>query len=151
MTDVLAFDWGTTMVGVLDVQTGIYTPYRGVEKSIEGATRILSAEGVIVSFNGTACDLPKLFELLKLDQSEQVIGATHDDMLLITSNARWPSDAGTGSIKGPGLIATYKYYLGSNVPVAPEGLTDEYEVSNWRDCHMTAALWKKWKRGELAE
>ncbi|MGN6085684.1 hypothetical protein [Trinickia sp.] len=149
MNEVLAFDWGTTIVGVLDVHTEIYTAYRGAAKMIEGAKRVLSAEGTIVSFNGTACDLPRLFDLLQLCETE-TIKSTHDDMLIITSNIRWPPDPGTDPINGPGLDATYAYYIGDEVPTVPRGVTDECEADNWHDCYMAAALWKKWKRGELA-
>jgi hypothetical protein len=61
--------------------------YRGKDQMIEGAKRVLSAEGTIVSFNGNACDLPRLFELLQLEQTESALNATHD-MWEITSNIR---------------------------------------------------------------
>jgi hypothetical protein len=150
MNEVLAFDWGTTIVGVLDVHTDVYTPYRGKERMIEGAKRILSAVGTIVSFNGIDCDLPKLFELLRLDRGRQDIRATHDDMLVITSTIRWPPDPGTLPIFGKGLLEMYTYYCGYGVPAAPLGLSDEYEANNWRDCYMTAELWMRWRHGDLA-
>ena len=150
MNEALAFDWGTAIVGILDVNTEIYTAYRGTAHMIDGAKRVLSAEGTIVSFNGTACDLPKLFELLQLHETAQATKARHDDMLVVTSNIRWPPDPGTGPIFGPGLDATYANYFGDNVPAVPYGITDEYVANNWRDCYMTAALWKKWRRSELA-
>jgi hypothetical protein len=149
MSNVLAFDWGTAVVGILDVRTEVYTPYRGADRMTEGAKRIVSAEGTIVSFNGNGCDLPRLFELLHLDQAQRVPKAMHDDMMKITSDIRWPPDLNTASIKGPGLGETYAYYFGNVLPPAPDGVIDDYEVSNWRDCYMTAALWKRWKQGEL--
>jgi hypothetical protein len=117
---------------------------------VEGAKRIVFAEGTVVSFNGTGRDLSELFELLRLNDTDRVINATHDDMLEITSNIRWPPDPGTGPINGPGLEATYRYYFGEGPPPMPPGLADVYEAGNWLDCHMTAELWKKWKRGGLA-
>ncbi|MGF6604597.1 hypothetical protein P3T23_009353 [Paraburkholderia sp. GAS448] len=150
MNEVLAFDWGTEIVGVLDVKTGLYMAYRGEGEMIEGAKRVLSVEGTIVSFNGNACDLPRLFELLQREQTECALKATHDDMLVITSTIRWAPDPGTGPINGPGLCATYTHYFGESKPSRPCSFTGEYEANNWLDCYMAAELWKKWKRDELA-
>jgi hypothetical protein len=150
MSQVLAFDWGTDIVGILDVKTDRYVAYRGKGGMIEGAQRVLSAEGTIVSFNGEACDLPRLLELLQFEQPVCTLKAKHDDMLVITSTIRWPPDPGTGPINGPGLRATYTYYFGESRPPLPDSATDEYEADNWRDCFMAVELWKKWKRGELA-
>ena len=150
MNDVLAFDWGTSIVGVLDIRSGDYVAYRGRDRMIEGATRIVSAEGIVVSFNGHAYDFPKLFELLGLEGADCAFKAAHDDMLKITSNIRWPPDIGTGLIKGPGLRPTYEHFCGFREFSAPAELTDIYERDNWRDCYMAAELWRKWKSGELS-
>jgi hypothetical protein len=60
MADVLAFDWGTEIVGVLDINADIYRPYRTRGERIEGAKRILDCDGIIVSFNGRGRDIPEL-------------------------------------------------------------------------------------------
>jgi len=39
--------------------------------------------------------------------------------------------------------------FGTKFPAPPPQLTDPYEISNWRDCRMTAALWTRWQRDEL--
>lgn len=150
MNEVLVFDWGTTIVGILDINSDLYVPYRHSEKMREAANRIISSAGTIVSFNGNARDLVELSKMLGLESASHLsIRGTHDDMLEVTSNIRWPPNLGTGSILGPGLTATYRHYFGDGSPSQPSFLQDDYEVSNWHDCHMTAELWKKWKRGEL--
>lgn len=151
MTDeVLAFDWGTTVIGILDVNNNAYTAYRYGEDMIEGAKRIIATTGTIVSFNGTGRDLIEIAKMLGFSSvAEMNVAGYHDDMMNITSDIRWPPDPGTASILGPGLHDTYTHYFGDEPPMPPEGLEDDYLVSNWRDCHMTAELWRKWKRGEL--
>ena len=150
MNEVLTFDWGTNIVGILDVKTQIYIPYRSGKEMIKGAERIISSVGTIVSFNGNSRDLPELSKILGLSSMNELkIQGEHNDMLEITSDIRWPPDQGTGSILGPGLEKTYKYYVEDEFIALPSHLKDEYEESNWRDCYMTAELWKKWKLGEL--
>ncbi|HEY3654632.1 MAG TPA: hypothetical protein VGL34_06545 [Steroidobacteraceae bacterium] len=41
MSEVLAFDWGTTIVGVLDVTTDVYRAYRSPKERLEGAKRLV--------------------------------------------------------------------------------------------------------------
>ena len=155
--EVLAFDWGTTVVGVLDVGNNVYTPYHCREEMIHGAERIVSFQGTIVSFNGTGYDLIEISRLLGIPSVQNLkLRGLHDDMLIITSDIRWPPDPGTGSIKGPGLQATYRHYFDNDPINPPSHLQDTFEAerreylnNNWRDCYMTAELWKKWKRGEL--
>ena len=67
----------------------------------------------------------------------------------IISAIRWPPDPGTVPITGPNLADTYQHYFGTKFPAPPPQLTDPYEISNWRDCKMTAALGTRWQRGEL--
>lgn len=150
MNEVLAFDWGTSIVGILDVNSGVYIPYRHNDGMIEGANRLVSSVGTIVSFNGNVKDLPELSKILGLASvQELVLCSEHNDMLEITSNIRWPPRRGEVGIFGPGLFETYTYYFSSEPAAPPSTLQDEYEVRNWRDCYMAAELWKKWKRGEL--
>lgn len=149
-SEVLVFDWGPAIIGILDVDANVYKSYRTPEGMIEGAKRVLFSVGTIVSFNGDAYDLPELFNLLPLQSVERVIRGTHVDMLKETSDIRWPPVPGTSSINGPGLRATYRYYFGASIASPPEALQDDYVINNWTDCYQTAALWKKWKRGELA-
>jgi hypothetical protein len=63
--EVLSFDWGTTIIGVLDVNTDIYTPYCGASR-IDGVRRIASCCGTVVSFNGNLYDLPQMAKFLRI-------------------------------------------------------------------------------------
>jgi len=156
-TEVLAFDWGVSILGILDVNSNEYIPYHYGENMILGAKRITSSVGTIVSFNGNRCDLIEISRILGLSSvSEMHISGDHNDMREITSDIRWPPDPGTGSILGPGLIETYRHYFGDVAVVPPSRLQCEYEgdqfeyvASNWCDCYMAGELWKKWKRGDL--
>ncbi|AOZ11155.1 hypothetical protein BKK80_34950 (plasmid) [Cupriavidus malaysiensis] len=150
MHEIIAVDWGTTIVGVMNVLTGSYIAYRDGDQAA-GARRVLDATGTIVSFNGTDCDLPRLYELLGLDQDSHVLKATHDDMRLITSSIRWPCDPGTIPIYGHNLRATYEHFCGPLPPSPPEPIPDKYELDNWNDCYRTAELWKRWKQGTLVK
>jgi hypothetical protein len=150
MTDVLAFDWGTTIVGVLDVNAGSYRAYRTREERIEGAKRVVDCAGTIVSFNGGGRDLLELSKLLGLPSEAHLpLKGIHDDMMPIISAIRWPPDPGTAPIIGPSLTETYRHYFCQVVPVRPLHVTEPYEISNWLDCTMTAALWTRWRHGEL--
>jgi hypothetical protein len=66
MSEVLAFDWGTTIVGVLDITTDVYRAYRSRKERLEGAKRIVDCPSIIVSFNGSGRDLPELATILGL-------------------------------------------------------------------------------------
>jgi hypothetical protein len=150
MSDVLAFDWGTTIVGVLDVKANIYRAYRTREERIEGAKRIVDCAGIIVSFNGCGCDLLQLSKILGLPSAADLtLKGTHHDMMPIISAIRWPPDPGTAPIVGPGLADTYQHYFGHATPSVPAHVAESYEISNWLDCKMTADLWTRWQRGEL--
>lgn len=149
-TEVLAFDWGVGILGVLDVNSNEYIPYHYREEMIRGAQRIVSSLGTIVSFNGNRCDLKEISKILGLSSVADLrISGVHNDMMKITSDTRWPPDPGTGSILGPGLLATYRHYFGDQTVVPSSHLQNEYVASNWSDCYMTAELWKKWKLGGL--
>lgn len=148
--EVLAFDWGTTVIGILDVNSNAYTAYRYGENMAEGAKRIISSTGTIVSFNGISRDLIEIAKILGFSSvAEMNISGEHNDMMKITSDIRWPPDPGSASIFGPGLLETYRHYFGDKPSIPPESLQDDYLISNWKDCYMTAELWKKWKQGEL--
>jgi hypothetical protein len=150
MNEVLAFDWGTTIVGVLDVNPNVYRAYRSREERLEGARRIVDCASVIVSFNGTGRDLPELSKKLNLPSPAHLaLKGEHHDMMPIISGIRWPPDPGTAPINGPNLTDTYGHYFGNAFPVPPPQVTDPYEISNWLDCKMTAELWNQWQRGEL--
>lgn len=149
MEDSIAFDLGTTIVGILDVGSGHYSRYRTRCEQIEGTKRIISFSGNIVSFNADKFDFPRICEILEVESPQMLkLCGNHNDMMEITSRIRWPSKNGQGFIKGPGLKETYKHYFGS-LCIAPPPDLDEYEISNWEDCYMTAELWKKWFQGEL--
>jgi len=148
--EALAFDWGTTVIGILDINSDAYTAYRYGKDMAEGARRIIASPGTIISFNGNGKDLIEIAKILDFTSvAEMNVSGQHDDMMLITSDIRWPPDPGTASILGHGLFETYKYYFGDMLPMPPVGLQDDYLISNWRDCYMAAELWRKWKRGEL--
>lgn len=148
--EVLAFDWGTHVIGILNVNSNTYTAYRYGENMAEGANRIISSTGAIVSFNGIRRDLIEIAKILGFSSvAEMHISGEHNDMMEITSDIRWPPDPGSASILGQGLLKTYEHYFTDIPPIPPAGLRDNYLISNWRDCYMTAELWKKWKRGEL--
>ena|ERR1700727_2887584 len=150
MSEVLAFDWGTEIVGVLDVGTDIYRTYRTREKRIEGAKRIVDCAGIIVSFNGDGRDLPELSKILGLSSPAHLtLKGAHHDMMSIISAIRWPPDPGSAPIVGSGLADTYQHYFGQATPSVPAHVTEPYEISNWLDCKMTADLWTRWQRGEL--
>jgi hypothetical protein len=51
MRDVLSFDWGDTIIEVLDVRYGQYTPCRSTEMRV-GAEMIVECAGTVVSLNG---------------------------------------------------------------------------------------------------
>ena len=146
---VLSFDWGMTVIGILEVDSGTYTAYR-YENMAEGANRLISSTGTIVSFNGNGRDLIEIAKILGFSsEAEMNISGEHNDMMEITSDIRWPPNPGSASILGPSLLETYRHYFGDIAPIPPEGLRDNYLISNWKDCYMTAELWKKWRRGEL--
>ena len=129
--EVIAFDYGVDIVGVLDVNTGDYTPYRG-DRMVEGIRRVINCEGAIVSYNGDHYDLPKMAK--HLDEDIEYVG-THYDMLTITFHDR--RDVGL-------LRKTYEYYfVDGRIPQPPPSVTDHYEEDNWQDCWLAAALWKK--------
>jgi hypothetical protein len=145
--EVVSFDWGTTIVGVLDVHTDIYTPYRGT-RLIDGARRVAGCRGTVVSFNGNLCDLAKVAEILGLPPSELQLSGHHDDMLEITSAVLWP---GPKPILGGGGLAERFASLCRDVQIPSSPFPDvPYVDDNWRDCYMAAQLWKKWRRGELS-
>jgi hypothetical protein len=145
---VLSFDWGTTIVGVLDVNAGIYTPYRG-SKIIEGVLRLTECIGTIVSFNGNSYDLPKMAEYIGMTSMwEMRFRGSHDDMLDITSAILWPGP--TPIVGSGGLEERFRRFC-CDAELSTSPMPDDpYVDDNWRDCFMAAELWKKWKRGELA-
>ena len=152
MSNVLAFDWGINIVGVLDINADVYRAYRTRIERIEGAKRIVECAGIIVTFNGNGRDLVELSKILSLPAvASLTLKGTHHDMMPIISAIRWPPDPGTAPITGPNLAETYRHYFGAVVLVPPSHVTEQYEISNWLDCKMTADLWNRWQRGELTQ
>ena len=141
--EMLAFDYGEDIVGVIDLNTDAYTRYRG-ECMIEGAKRILACDGIIVSFNGTGYDLPKLAKLAGLSASDTPsLRGIHHDMQIEASRDRWPPATRNCSYRRPGLRDHYRHYCGLS-PAEPPGWLDcEHERNNWLDCYMIAELWRK--------
>lgn len=143
-TEILAFDVGDDIVGILDLKTGQYDPYRGNRKAI-GAQRLIDCRGAIVSFNGNSYDLPELAKLLgKATLDDLGIRAEHLEMSENASRNRWPPNPGTNPILGQDLQDTYAHYF-PDEPVIdpPESASDDYEEDNWRDCWMAGQLWRK--------
>lgn len=155
-SEALAFDWGTSILGILDVNRDVYFPYLGDERT-KGAKRLVSHIGAIVSFNGARYDLAEISKVLGLPPDTELhISGEHNDMSRIISEIRWPPDPGTAPILGQSLDDTYRYYFGDGPRNPPRHLSDAYEgdqlnyvIGNWWDCYMTAELWKRWRRGEL--
>ena len=147
MNEVLSFDWGTAIIGVLDVDTELYTPYSG-RRIVEGVQRVTECDGIVVSFNGNLYDLPKMAESLGLaDTGGLRLYGRHDDMLEITSTILWPGNKPI--IGGGSLEKRFRLFCGDEKLPASPFPDDPYIESNWRDCYMPAQLWRKWKRNEL--
>jgi hypothetical protein len=64
-TEVLAFDWGVGILGILDINTSEYIPYYYGNEMLQGAKRIVSCVGTIVSFNGNGRDLGEISKILR--------------------------------------------------------------------------------------
>jgi len=132
MSEVPAFDWGTTIIGVLDIHADRYRGYRTPDERIAGARRIVDCAGTIVSFNGCGRDLLEFSKILGLPPEAHLpLKGTHCDMMPITSAIRWPPDPGTAPITAPNLTETYQHYFGKVPPTSPPHVTDGYEISNW--------------------
>ena len=142
--DTLAFDVGDDIVGVLDMNTGQYEPYRGKRKTV-AAERLINCVGVLVSFNGNRYDLLRLAWLLgKTSVDELGIQAEHFDMREIASIHRWPPDPGTTPIRGESLLDTYAHYYPDEPVIGPPiSFSDDYDISNCQDCWMAGQLWRK--------
>jgi hypothetical protein len=69
----------------------------------------------------------------------------------IFSAIRWPPDPGAAPTTGPNLTETYQHFFGAVVPEPPLHVTEQYEISNYLDCKMTADLWNRWRQRELAQ
>jgi hypothetical protein len=156
-TEVLAFDWGVGILGVLAINSNEYIPHHYGDEMIQGVKRIVSSLGTIVNFNGNGRDLKEISKVLGLSSvTELHISGEHNDMLEIASDIRWPPDPRTGSILGPGLRATYRHYFGDKLVVPPshlhikyEGNQLEYVASNWSVLYDRGALeemetWRAW-------
>jgi len=147
---VLAFDWGTTIMGVLDVNSNTYKAYRYKEQMIEASKMLINCDGTIISFSQNDRDLKEIAKLLGINNIDLLqINSTHNNMAPIVTNIRWPPRDGESGIIGTNLEANYEHYFQGIVPTTPDGLTDSYEISNWYDCYIVAELWKKWKQGQL--
>lgn len=63
ISEVLAFDCGINIIGILDLRKNEYTPYLYEEKMIRRANRIVSCTGTIVSFNGKIRDIMEIYKI----------------------------------------------------------------------------------------
>jgi hypothetical protein len=132
--EVLAFDWGTTIVGILDVERNVYTPHRFGEGMFEGAKRIATSVDTIVSFNGNGRDLIEIARILSIPSKLLLsLRCQHDDMADTISAIRWPPDPGTAPILDQSLNDPYRHYFAGPLPPPPAHVHDGYEVDNWAD------------------
>ena len=139
MKGILAFDAGIDIVGILDLCTDTYTPFRG-QRMIDGARMVFECEGIVISFNGTLYDLPELAKLTDIKEPATALRGTHHDMQIKASEYLWAPYPGEERILGPDLKGYYGRIVGKHAPVPPSHL-DLYEQDNWLDCRMTADLW----------
>ena len=90
MTELLAFDVGVDIVGILDLRTDAYVSFRGTRKP-DGARRILDCDGVVISFNGIRYNLPELAKITGVaDDDAPPPKGTHCDMRIHACRDRWP-------------------------------------------------------------
>jgi len=68
VTELLAFDVGDDIVGIINLRTDAFDHYRGTRMP-DGARRMLDCDGVIISFNGIVYDLPALAKILGIADS----------------------------------------------------------------------------------
>lgn len=137
--EVLAFDTGIDVVGILEIGTGEYTAYRGLKRMAEGARRLLKAREII-SYNGNRYDLKELASILGFSSVEElIIEGTHYDMQEICWNPIFGSD----------LVFTYEENYGTSPIASPDYVTDSYEIDNYRDAFRAAELYRSWKKGTL--
>ncbi len=143
MKEILAFDVGESMVGMIDLRADSYSRYKG-RRMVDGARRILDCEGTIISFNGTIYDLPELARIAGIAEPDALsLRSDHYDMLIEASRDRWPPVPGNRRIVFQALRKHYEHYFGEPLPDPPDFLIDDYERGNWNDCYMTAMLWRK--------
>ena len=111
----------------------------------DGARRILGCDGVVISFNGIRYDLPALAKVVGVADADALsLKGTHCDVRIHACSDRWPPrDGEDGSILGPDLRDHYRHHFGWPPPDPPRRLDNDYERSNWRDCHMAAELWRR--------
>ena len=141
--EILAFDYGEDIVGMIDLNTDTFTRYR-CECMVEGAKRLLACGGIIVSFNGTHYDLPRLATIAGLSASDTpLLRGIHYDMHLEASRERWPPRPRTAPIVGSGLRDHYRHNCRLSGAAPPGWLHCKHERNNWLDCYMTAELWRK--------
>ena len=102
MTELLAFDVGVDIVGILDLRTDAYVCYRGPRRC-GGARRILDCDGVVISFNGIRYDLPKLTKIVGVAGGYALsLKGAHYDMRIHACRDRWPPrDGEDDPILGP--------------------------------------------------
>ena len=140
----MAFDLGIDIVGIIDLRTDAYACYPGARMP-DGARRILGCDGVVISFNGIRYDLPALAKVVGVADADALsLKGTHCDVRIHACSDRWPPrDGEDGSILGPDLRDHYRHHFGWPPPDPPRRLDNDYERSNWRDCHMAAELWRR--------
>lgn len=144
MKEILVFDVGENIVGMIDLNTDTYSHYRG-PRMVDGARRILDCQGIVISFNGsTGFDRQTLATLVGIANPAALsFRGTHYDMQDEASRDRWPPEPGTDPILGQNLQETYWNYFRDSPPDPPDYLDDDYERDNWSDCYMAAALWRR--------
>ena len=141
VNELLAFDIGDDIVGIIDLRTDSYDCYRGARMA-DGARRILECDGVVISFNGILYDMPELANIARVTDALPLKGI-HCDMRVHACRDMWPPRGEEDApILGPDLRSHYQHYFGRPPPDPPDHL-DDYARSNWRDCHMAGELWRR--------
>lgn len=131
--DVLAFDTGTSIIGIFSVKKNEYRAYYGDDRK-KAAQRLVRAKE-IVSYNGNRYDLADISRALGLPENQlPPLKGIHHDMREI----HWVN------ILGSNLRCTYGLYY-PDVPNFPQ----TYESSNQMDCYMAWKLWECWKAGRF--
>jgi hypothetical protein len=143
----LAIDVGDTIIGIYCLEAGAYTAYRPPpfaqddSEILRAIARIQAADEAVFFLGTNFNDLRELGRFARLkDRQELPLKADAVvDMARICSPRLWQT-----------LFACYEYHFGPWIrPVLVPPIEDDYVYRNYRDCSMTAQLWRKWKAGKL--
>ena len=140
MKEILVFDVGENIIGMIDLNTDTYSHYRGPR--MVRSQRILDCQGIVISFNGSTGTGRPWQRLLGLPTRPLYLSAP-----LRYAGRGIPRSLASGtrdrSDSGQNLQETYWNYFRDSPPDPPDYLDDDYERDNWSDCYMAAALWRR--------